>query len=43
MTVLVPGPTDTPGLTENDDADMLAHLPMKPQAVDQLVKEGWVL
>ncbi len=42
VTVLVPGPTDTPGLTENDDADMVAHLPMKPQAVDQLVKEGLV-
>lgn len=40
VTVLVPGPTDTPGLTENEDADMVAHLPMKPQAVDQLVKEG---
>ena len=40
VTVLVPGPTNTPGLTENEDADMVAHLPMKPQAVDQLVKEG---
>lgn len=40
VTVLVPGPTDTPGLNDNADADMAAHLPMKPQAVDQLVKEG---
>ena len=40
VTVLVPGPTDTPGLNDNEDADMAAHLPMKPQAVDQLVKEG---
>ena len=42
VTVLVPGPTDTPGLTDNADADMVAHLPMKPQAVDKLVKEGLV-
>ena len=42
VSVLVPGPTDTPGLTENADADMVAHLPMKPQSVDQLVKEGLV-
>jgi len=40
VTVLVPGPTDTPGLNENADADMAAHLPMKPQAPSQLVKEG---
>jgi short-subunit dehydrogenase len=40
VTVLVPGPTNTPGLNENEDADMAAHLPMKPQAVDKLVKEG---
>lgn len=40
VTVLVPGPTDTPGLNENEDADMAAHLPMKPQAPNQLVKEG---
>ncbi len=40
VTVLVPGPTDTPGLNENKDANMVEHLPMKPQAVDQLVKEG---
>jgi len=40
VTVLIPGPTDTPGLTENEDADMVSHLPMKPQAVDALVKEG---
>lgn len=40
VTVLVPGPTDTPGLTENEDVDMVSHLPMKPQAADQLVTEG---
>ena len=40
VTVLVPGPTDTSGLTQNADADMVSHLPMKPQAVNQLVKEG---
>ena len=40
VTVLVPGPTDTLGLNENQDADMLTHLPMKPQTVDRLVKEG---
>ncbi|PCJ63614.1 MAG: short-chain dehydrogenase [Bacteroidetes bacterium] len=40
VTVLVPGPTDTPGLTENQDADMASHLPMKPQTVDELVTEG---
>jgi len=40
VTVLVPGPTDTPGLNDNEDADMAAHLPMKPQDPSQLVKEG---
>jgi short-subunit dehydrogenase len=40
VTVLVPGPTDTPGLTDNTDADMVAYLPAKPQSVDKLVKEG---
>ena len=40
VTVLVPGPTDTPGLNDNEDADMAAHLPMKPQSPSQLVKEG---
>ncbi len=40
VTVLVPGPTRTPGLTENKDADMMSHLPMKPQEVDKLVNEG---
>lgn len=40
VSVLVPGPTNTPGLTENKDADMVNHLPMKPQLVEQLVNEG---
>lgn len=40
VTVLVPGPTDAPGLTDRTDADMLNNLPMKPQPVDQLVREG---
>ncbi|WP_103070945.1 SDR family NAD(P)-dependent oxidoreductase [Aquimarina sediminis] len=40
ITTLVPGPTNTPGLTENPDADMISNMPMKPQPVDQLVKEG---
>ncbi|MEO1098333.1 MAG: SDR family NAD(P)-dependent oxidoreductase [Bacteroidota bacterium] len=40
VSVLVPGPTDAPGLTERTDANMLESLPMKPQPVDQLVKEG---
>lgn len=40
ITVLVPGPTDAPGLTDNADADMMAHLPMKPQPAAGLVKEG---
>jgi len=40
VTVLVPGPTDAPGLTDRTDADMVNNLPMKPQPVDQLVKEG---
>lgn len=42
VTVLVPGPTDTPGLNEHEDADMAAHLPMKPQSPSQLVNEGLV-
>jgi len=42
VTVLVPGPTDTPGLNDNEDADMAAHLPMKPQSPSQLVNEGLV-
>jgi short-subunit dehydrogenase len=42
VTVLIPGPTDTPGLNENDDANMAEHLPMKPQAVDKLVAEGLI-
>lgn len=40
VTVLAPGPTDTPGLTENKDADLVSHLPTKPQSVKDLVKEG---
>lgn len=40
VSVLVPGPTNTPGLTENKDADMVSHLPMKPQLVEELVREG---
>ena len=40
VSVLVPGPTNTPGLTENKDADMVSNLPMKPQEVNNLVKEG---
>ena len=40
VTVLIPGPTDTPSLNDNDDANMAEHLPMKPQAVDKLVTEG---
>lgn len=40
VSVLVPGPTNTPGLTENKDADMVSNLPMKPQEVNDLVKEG---
>lgn len=40
VTVLAPGPTDTPGLTENKDADLKSHLPTKPQDVKDLVKEG---
>lgn len=40
VTVLAPGPTDTPGLTENKDADLVSHLPTKPQPVKDLVKEG---
>jgi short-subunit dehydrogenase len=40
VSVLVPGPTDTPGLTENEDADMVKHLPMKPQKPADLVSEG---
>lgn len=42
VTVLVPGPTNTPGLNDNPDADMVNNMPMKPQPVDQLVKEGLV-
>ncbi len=38
--VLAPGPVDTPSLTENPDADVVKYLPMKPQAVDLVVKEG---
>ncbi|MEO1216801.1 MAG: SDR family NAD(P)-dependent oxidoreductase [Bacteroidota bacterium] len=40
VSVLVPGPTDAPGLTERTDSNMKDNLPMKPQAVDELVKEG---
>jgi len=40
VTVLVPGPTDAPGLTERTDSNMLEKLPMKPQPVSELVKEG---
>lgn len=40
VSVLVPGPTDAPGLTERQDANMLDNLPMKPQPVDALVREG---
>lgn len=40
VSVLVPGPTDASGLTERTDADMVNNLPMKPQPVDALVKEG---
>ena len=40
VTVLVPGPTDTPGLTGRDDANMVEHLPMRPQPVPALVREG---
>lgn len=40
VTVLIPGPTDTPGLNDNKDADMAAHLPMKPQPPSELVQEG---
>lgn len=40
VNVLVPGPTNTPGLTENKDADLMSHLPTKPQDVGHLVKEG---
>ena len=40
VTVLVPGPTDTPGLTGRDDANMVDHLPMRPQPVEALVREG---
>lgn len=40
VTVLVPGPTNTPGITENKDVDMMSHLPMKPQSVNSLVEEG---
>lgn len=40
VSVTVPGPTDAPGLTERTDADMADNLPMKPQPVDKLVREG---
>jgi short-subunit dehydrogenase len=40
VSVLVPGPTDAPGLTERQDANMKDNLPMKPQPVDELVREG---
>lgn len=40
VSVLVPGPTDAPGLTERTDSNMKDNLPMKPQPVDELVKEG---
>lgn len=40
ITVLAPGPVDTPSLTENPDADVVTYLPIKPQAVDSVVKEG---
>jgi len=42
ITVLVPDPTDTPGLNDSDDANMASNLPMKPQTVDSLVKEGLI-
>jgi short-subunit dehydrogenase len=38
MTVLLPGPTDTPGVTAAGfDAD---NMPMKPMSVEQCVAEG---
>ena len=40
VSVLVPGPTNTPGLKENKDADLVSNLPMKPQEVNHLVREG---
>lgn len=40
VSVLAPGPTDTPGLNDNKDADLVSHLPTKPQDVKDLVKEG---
>jgi hypothetical protein len=40
VTVLLPGPVDTLSLTQNPDANVVAHLPVKPQAVSEVVKEG---
>ena len=40
VTVLVPGPVDTLSLTQNPDANVVEHLPVKPQAVKEVVKEG---
>jgi len=40
VSVLVPGPTDAPGLNDRTDANMVDGLPMKPQPVDALVEEG---
>ncbi|MEO1486811.1 MAG: SDR family NAD(P)-dependent oxidoreductase [Bacteroidota bacterium] len=40
VSVLVPGPTDAPGLTERTDSNMKDSLPMKPQPAHELVHEG---
>jgi len=40
VTVLVPGPTDAPGLTQRTDANMAEHLPFTPQPAPELVTEG---
>lgn len=40
VTVLLPGPVDTLSLTQNPDANVVEHLPVKPQAVNEVVKEG---
>jgi short-subunit dehydrogenase len=40
VTVLLPGPVDTISLTQNPDANVVEHLPVKPQSVDEVVKEG---